>query len=252
MTPHRVLRGSVLVARLRTGWQRSRQVVVQSRLVAVLATIVARLAFWRQDDGKGEEQGQSPALTNSRLVGGFSAAGTRLGDAGRQSWLAGLAGIGRRYVEGSWLYRWLTAEPEQDVIVIDLRETVTVGPWLRAIQRGITWLLPAALSSALFRTARRAHRVFTNRPIQAASIGLAVLALLILAVALQLGGPSTTLLALGILLGVLALVGSRITWTYADLRETRGYQLLASAFEPPKPPEQAMQDESERENEREE
>jgi hypothetical protein len=32
--------------------------------------------------------------------------------------------------KASWLYRWLTTEPEPEVIVIDLRETYTVGPFL--------------------------------------------------------------------------------------------------------------------------
>jgi hypothetical protein len=32
--------------------------------------------------------------------------------------------------QASWIYRWLTAEPEPEVIVIDLRETYTVGPFL--------------------------------------------------------------------------------------------------------------------------
>jgi hypothetical protein len=33
----------------------------------------------------------------------------------------------------SFAYSWLTAEPEPDVIVIDLRETVTIGPLLRLV-----------------------------------------------------------------------------------------------------------------------
>jgi len=42
-----------------------------------------------------------------------------------------LNGVCTRITEAtraSRLYRWLTAEPEPDVIVIDLRETYTVGP----------------------------------------------------------------------------------------------------------------------------
>jgi hypothetical protein len=33
-------------------------------------------------------------------------------------------------VRASFLYRWLTAEPEPEVVVIDLRETYAVGPLL--------------------------------------------------------------------------------------------------------------------------
>lgn len=40
------------------------------------------------------------------------------------------------------LYRWLTAEPEPDVIVIDLRETYTVGPVVALLDRLLDALAP--------------------------------------------------------------------------------------------------------------
>ena len=36
-------------------------------------------------------------------------------------------------VRGSRLYEWLTAEPEPEVVVIDLRETYIVGPFVRLL-----------------------------------------------------------------------------------------------------------------------
>ena len=42
----------------------------------------------------------------------------------------------------SFLYNWLTKEPDPDVIVIDLRETVTVGPIIRALDYGIDRFAP--------------------------------------------------------------------------------------------------------------
>lgn len=41
------------------------------------------------------------------------------------------------FIRGSYCYRWLTKEPEPDVIVIDLRETHTVGPILAILERVI-------------------------------------------------------------------------------------------------------------------
>ena len=38
-------------------------------------------------------------------------------------------------LRNSFLYRWLTTEPDPDVIVIDLTETWTVGPIIQAIDR---------------------------------------------------------------------------------------------------------------------
>lgn len=46
------------------------------------------------------------------------------------------------WVRGSWLYEWLTAEPEPEVIVIDLRETYTVGPFIRLLDAAVDRLQP--------------------------------------------------------------------------------------------------------------
>jgi hypothetical protein len=56
---------------------------------------------------------------------------------------------GAWWLSGSALYRWLTAEPEPEVIVIDLRETWTVGPLLRVLDRMISWMLPYWRTSRL-------------------------------------------------------------------------------------------------------
>lgn len=45
-------------------------------------------------------------------------------------------------VRDSFLYTWLTAEPEPEVIVIDLRETWTVGPIIALVDRVVAWLAP--------------------------------------------------------------------------------------------------------------
>jgi hypothetical protein len=52
-------------------------------------------------------------------------------------------------IRGSWLYGWLTAEPEPDVIVIDLRETRTVGPVIELLDRAIEWATPYWRASRL-------------------------------------------------------------------------------------------------------
>lgn len=49
----------------------------------------------------------------------------------------------------SWLYRWLTAEPEPEVIVIDLRETYTVGPLIAALGRVTRGLAPPIRETVL-------------------------------------------------------------------------------------------------------
>ena len=53
----------------------------------------------------------------------------------------------------SFLYRWLTKEPEPEVIVIDLRETWTVGPFITLLDAFIAWMLPLWRESQLARLA---------------------------------------------------------------------------------------------------
>ena len=40
-----------------------------------------------------------------------------------------------RYVRHSFIHRWLTKEPDPDVVVIDLRETYAVGPVIGLLDR---------------------------------------------------------------------------------------------------------------------
>lgn len=54
-------------------------------------------------------------------------------------------------VRSSYLYRWLTKEPEPDVIVIDLRETWSVGPVIAALDHVLAWLGPHWRGSTLKR-----------------------------------------------------------------------------------------------------
>lgn len=235
-----VLRESVVLARLRGASGRLARAARASRTVRAVAPLGRAVVPRRAEAGADETVHQPPrppALENSRALRASRAALGTLGRAGRRSRVRGLAGTGRRFVEGSWLYRWLTAEPEPDVVVIDLRETLTVGPPLRAVQRALEWLLPAAVSSTLFGLCRRLHGLVVGRPVQVASVLVAGLAVAVLGVASRLGEPA--LVGVALLFAVLAVAGSRVTWSWDELRETRAYRLLADAFEPPEPPEPA-------------
>ncbi|SDZ98174.1 hypothetical protein SAMN04488065_1539 [Haloplanus vescus] len=56
-----------------------------------------------------------------------------------------------KIVRNSWIYNWLTAEPEPEIIVIDLRETRTVGPVIALLDLVIEMLVPWYRQSALKR-----------------------------------------------------------------------------------------------------
>jgi len=184
----------------------------------------------------------TPVTANSRVLQAGGRLSATIGNGGSHSHVYALGTTIQQFVTSSWLYRWLTAEPDPDVIVIDLRETVTIGPWLGLLQRTLEWVLPAAVSSTLFRISHGLYTLFVSRPVQIVSLVVSVVGVTLLG--LQARSPEPSLLAGGFLLAValLALLGTRVTWTWADLRDTRLYRALVALFEPPEPPEDTTQD----------
>lgn len=176
------------------------------------------------------------ALSHARLTQAFTSLTTTLGRVGGRSRVSAWLRSGYQHVKTASLYRWLTAEPDPDVIVIDLRETLTVGPWLAALDRGLRWLVPAAATSGLIRGVRRSHRLLKRRPVQVGSLLLGGLAAAIASASVLSNSPSRTSLVGALVLAIIALLGSRVTWSWADLQATRGYQYIKAALEPPEPP----------------
>jgi hypothetical protein len=238
---HPIVRESAVVSALSTARHRVGTLARQSRVLGPVLSRVQTLRTHAKTESADGIAGRS-VLAGSRIVDWARAAATQFGTAARGSSLSRLGAATQHLVESSWLYRWLTAEPEPDVIVIDLRETITVGPWLRLLQRTIEWLLPAAVSSTIVRTGRETHRFVVGRPVQLASLLLGFVATGLLATVASSPEPSPVLTAIALMLAGLGVIGSRITWTWDDLRETRGYQALAAAFEPPEPPERPIDD----------
>ena len=60
-----------------------------------------------------------------------------------------------RYGTASFCWRWLTADPEPDVIVIDLRKTRTIGPLLAVFDRAAAPVVRAAPRARLTTGATR-------------------------------------------------------------------------------------------------
>jgi len=84
-------------------------------------------------------------------------------------------------VRASWLYRWLTAEPDPHVVVIDLRETYTVGPLLAAIDRVARVVAPPIRETVLplwRRTRTRAVLAWLARVVAASRAGRVLAAVL--------------------------------------------------------------------------
>jgi len=144
--------------------------------------------------------------------------------------------IVQQVVAGSFIYRWLTAEPEPEVIVIDLRETWTVGPMITIIDRVLKGFIQSAQTSTVVSNTSSVATVFRDRPLNVASLILitGILSVLLIGVMMQtLSVVSTVVLVLLALIGMFGL-GSKTT--LKELVETKPAQILISAFEPPDPP----------------
>jgi hypothetical protein len=142
-------------------------------------------------------------------------------------------------VRASWLYRWLTAEPDPEVIVIDLRETWTVGPFLTILDWVIDFLIGAMEGSILANAAGAAVSQTRETPLRVAG-GLTLFAgLATFLVAVAGDAVSTTLLAGALVVSVIGAVGLRDRRSWEELRDMRVVELLIRALEPPTPPEGA-------------
>ena len=84
-----------------------------------------------------EDAGSHTAIPSPQSDGHQSGSGV-----GNSSQVVAALQVGSDWVRESWLYQWLTKEPEPEVIVIDLRETYTVGPFIHLLDRMIEEALP--------------------------------------------------------------------------------------------------------------
>ena len=148
--------------------------------------------------------------------------------------LARLGARGRQLVVGSWLYRWLTAEPEPDVIVIDLRETWTVGPVVRLLDRAIEIAVPLVQQSTTAAGCRAAHERLLEAPLRVG--GIVAVAVGVTVAALSAVGGSAASIVAGLVVAFAGLLAARDDRSWARLRETAVVETLLAAFEPPEPP----------------
>lgn len=139
-------------------------------------------------------------------------------------------------VRDSYLYRWLTAEPEPEVIVIDLRETWTVGPVIRLLDAVLDRVLPALDDSRLATAGRAAIRYTLAAPAVVGGLVALVAGLGLGLVSVAGGTVGPRRLGLAIALVVTGIVATRERRRWAELRETRPVRLVVAALEPPAPP----------------
>ena len=137
----------------------------------------------------------------------------------------------RRFVESSWLYRWLTAEPDSEVIVIDLRETFSAGPVLRQLDRRIRDVISVIPSSLGLRNGFQLRSRFVARPLRVCSFVLLVSVLAGLSILVLTGSEIgiSTFLLLALLL--VAVRGTQSTRSLAAVQATWWYERVSAAIE---------------------
>jgi hypothetical protein len=147
--------------------------------------------------------------------------------------LRGFEAILTNWCRGSRIVQWFLSEPDPEVIVIDLRETYTVGPVIRALEWSAVRTNHLAERTGLADAARRTTAWVESAPMRAAGW---------LVFACALGGLLASLVAGGTVAGWLvvaglALLATREHRSASELAETRIGQALIASFQPPEPPE---------------
>jgi hypothetical protein len=193
---------------------------------------------------------EHPAIEHSKVISGLSRARSRLvgsppvsrlrnwnerasenlQTAAYHSIQGRLLRYGRRLVRESWCYRWLTKEPDPQFIVIDLRETWTMGPIVTVLDRVGRRLSPR--TSALRAVERRVDSAVRARPVQLLSLVVTLVTSLLLVALARMG---TTVFFLAPVLGValLAVLAVRVRLTWSELATPRSITLVSEFFRPP-------------------
>lgn len=164
----------------------------------------------------GDDSTSSTVTEGSRLVAGVRAVGN--------------------WARQSFLYRWLTTEPDPAVIVIDLRETYTVGPIITLLDHLGARLAPWWHASGCRRVCVRTGAWLLARPVRALGVVAMATAAFGFVVAVAGGNPATRTLAVLLVAFAAGAVATRSRHSWQDIQATRGYQLVAGALEPPDPP----------------
>lgn len=173
------------------------------------------------------------AAAGSRTVALLRTLDDRLSSVGRGATATRLAARTRRVVVDSFSYRWLTAEPDPEVIVIDLRETYTVGPLVAALDRLAGRLGDATTGARTVVVGRGLAAECRAAPVRLVGVALAAAAALALLAGTALGALGPPLAVVLVALALAGLAGTRVTASWRDLADSRVGRLVVAVLEPP-------------------
>jgi len=156
-----------------------------------------------------------------------------------------LGKTGVALIRESALYRWLTAEPEPEVIVIDLRGTWTVGPFIALLDRLVAAVAEGGESSQIVDVGRRVAVQTRETPLRIGGSLALIVGVGAVLTGLAGGEVQRGRLLVGVGTLVLGILGVRDDRSIDTLRATqvgeaiaRGGALVVKALEPPEPPEE--------------
>lgn len=189
--------------------------------------------------------GFANAVGTSRTAG-YVGTGRRWG---RQSVLyrivrSGVASVTatlERWLTNSFGYRWLRADPDPDVIVINLRETATVGPVVRLFERFFVVVIPAILESRTWQLSKQARKRLRAEPLRPIGGVVTVFAVTMFVWSAITGSVSAVWAAVLLGLSAAGVSAFRDRRSWEQLRETRPMTVLAAIFLPPESPDTSVQ-----------
>lgn len=178
----------------------------------------------------------------SRVAAGFRSSvaldtyGNVAGAASDIAGRSGSAAASRALVaatRSSAAFRWLTAEPDPEVVVVDLDDALIVGPPLRATANGLDTFPEWSAGSRLVGAGRRSVAAVEEVPVRAVSIVTIGALVASLAVSVVTGSATVAGIWLRLGLGALAIIGLGNDTSLDELRESRAARWLVAALEPP-------------------
>lgn len=149
----------------------------------------------------------------------------------QRSHVGTVLGACERTVSHSRLVRWLTREPDPDVVVIDLMETRTVGPILRAIDYVAGHFETPVRTSTIRQATGRLARSVASNVVPVASAGLLGVVLGTLVVTWD--GADPLWLAAHAVAGLAALLGLAVDSSGAALADSRVRERVSLLLAPP-------------------
>jgi hypothetical protein len=177
------------------------------------------------------------SLTDDSTIGmRLQQISTTLARAIQSSGLATFGAVLSHWSRASFIYRWLTAEPDPKTVVINLRRTYTVGPILAVFDRIVTPLIGILATAGTQSLARSIYDALCDHPIR--MVSFVAFAALLTELALSAAFGTLTLRDVTVRLGVIALagLGTQIRVSWDQCTESVAFRFLIAVIEPPEPP----------------